>query len=358
MGLRRSESLFRWVWEANRGNPVRANATLTLGADGNLVLAEADGKVAWQTSTANKGVVGLKLQSNGNMVLHDSRGNFVWQSFDSPTDTLLVGQSLHAGGVTRLVSRASAEQNSNGPYSLVMEPKGPALYYTSKNSPKPLLYFNGWRSDPYISGSLTRVGLTTEEDEGSRTHIQLEFQAGNTTHGGPILGRPKYNATSSFLRLGIDGNVRIYTYNDQVDYGAWEETFTLFGRDYDSESECQLPERCGSFGLCEDNQCVGCPLARGETSWSKSCAPPKLTSCNPGDYTYYKVERVNHFLSKYTAGSAATESGCGAKCTKDCKCLGYFYNRDTSRCWIAYELKTLTRVANATHVGYIKTPKK
>jgi hypothetical protein len=120
MATTRSESLFRWVWEANRGNPVRENATLVFGADGNLVLANADGRVAWQTNTANKGVVGLKLLSNGNLVLHDSKGNFVWQSFDYPTDTLLVGQSLRKGGATKLVSRASERDNVGGSYSLVM----------------------------------------------------------------------------------------------------------------------------------------------------------------------------------------------------------------------------------------------
>ncbi|KAJ7948744.1 Epidermis-specific secreted EP1-like glycoprotein [Quillaja saponaria] len=91
MGLTRSESLFRWVWEANRGNPVGENATFSFGTDGNLVLADADGRIAWQTNTANKGVVAFRLLSNGNMVLLDSKGKFVWQSFDHPTDTLLVG---------------------------------------------------------------------------------------------------------------------------------------------------------------------------------------------------------------------------------------------------------------------------
>ena len=119
MGLTRSESLFRWVWEANRGNPVGENATLVFGRDGNLLLAHADGRVAWQTNTANKGVVGLELLPTGNMVLYDSKGNFVWQSFDYPTDTLLVGQSLKAGKTSKLVSRASEKENKDGAYSLV-----------------------------------------------------------------------------------------------------------------------------------------------------------------------------------------------------------------------------------------------
>ncbi|KAK0597318.1 hypothetical protein LWI29_024007 [Acer saccharum] len=124
MGLLRSESTLRWVWEFNRGKPVRENATFALGTDGNLVLAEADGFIVWQSNTAKKGVVGFDLLPNGNMVLYDSRGHFVWQSFDYPTDTLLVDQALRVvGGVNRLVSRKSQKENVNRPYSLALEPK-------------------------------------------------------------------------------------------------------------------------------------------------------------------------------------------------------------------------------------------
>ncbi|CAL9016990.1 unnamed protein product, partial [Prunus brigantina] len=40
-----------------------------------------------------------------------------------------------------------------------------------------------------------------------------------------------------------------------------------------------LPERCGKFGVCEDSQCVACPLPYGLMGWNKSCEPQKLTSC-------------------------------------------------------------------------------
>lgn len=93
----------RRVWEANRGNPVREGAELTLLSDGNLVLSDADGTTAWQTGTANKGVVGLDLLPNGHLVLHDTKGKFVRQSFDFPMDTLLVGQSLRPNAPNMLV---------------------------------------------------------------------------------------------------------------------------------------------------------------------------------------------------------------------------------------------------------------
>jgi hypothetical protein len=358
MATTRSESLFRWVWEANRGNPVHENATLTFGSNGNLVLADADGRVAWQTNTANKGVVGFKLLSNGNMVLLNSKGNFIWQSFDYPTDTLLVGQSLRAKGVNKLVSRASESDNKDGPYSLVMEPKGLSLYYKSKNSPRPILYFlsSDWFS--IQEGSLENVTVycTPDTDEGYAYDIGLEYHLANSSNSGNrILARPKYNSTLTFLRLGIDGNIRFYTYYDKVDWRAWENTYTLFDRDW-TESECQLPERCGEFGLCEDNQCVACPLSNGLVGWSKDCKPKKLTSCGVNDFHYYKVEGVDHFMSKYTTGDSVNENDCGKKCSVDCKCLGYFYHKETTKCWVAYDLNTLTKVSNSTHVGYIKVP--
>ncbi|KAL0306579.1 UNVERIFIED_CONTAM: EP1-like glycoprotein 4 [Sesamum radiatum] len=351
MGTVRSESLMRWVWEANRGNPVGENATFSLGTNGNLVLADADGRVAWQSNTADKGVVGFRLLPNGNMVLYDSNGRFVWQSFDSPTDTLLVGQALRLKGPNKLVSRLSETENKDGAYSLVLEPNRFVLYYASKNSPRPMLYFD---ATDYLSlGKLDVLTFNSQPDTDDAFAYEITLE--NSNGGTRILSRPKYNSTLTYLRLGIDGGLRAYTFYDKVDWGAWEETFTLFPRD--SGEECQLPERCGSFGLCEDSQCVACPSPNGLLGWSKSCAPPKLTSCKPNDIKYYKLEGVDHFMSKYTRGSGPVkEEDCSRKCTSDCKCLGFFFNRAESRCWIAYELKTLTRVGNSTHLGYIKAP--
>lgn len=339
IGLQRSEQLFRWVWEANRGNPVDENATFSLNTNGNLELANSNGKVVWQTNTSNKGVVAFRLLPNGNMVLIDAKGNFIWQSFDHPTDTLLVDQYLRSNGPSKLVSRLSEKENLDGPYSLVLEPKGLALYYKSKNSPKPILY---WSSSQ--QGSIENVTLTSDSES-----FEIRFDT--------FLGRPVSNSTITYLRLGIDGNIKFHTYFLDVRSGVWQVTYTLFDRNFD-ESECQLPERCGKFGLCEDNQCVGCPLENGIFGWSNKCSPKPLGVCKESEFHYYKIEGVEHYMSKYTIGDRVSEDGCGSKCTKDCKCVGYFYHKDNSRCWIAYDLQTLTRVGNATHVGYVKVPNK
>ncbi|KAL2331355.1 hypothetical protein Fmac_018936 [Flemingia macrophylla] len=353
MGLRRSEQLFRWVWEANRGTPVGENATFSLATDGNLVLAHADGRIAWQTNTSNKGVVAFRLLPNGNMVLVDSKGNFIWQSFDHPTDTLLIDQYLRAKGPHKLVSRLSEKE------SLVLEPKGLALYYKSKNSPKPILY---WFRHVVRQGSLENVTLTSDAES---FEIEFAYHVANTSplmdmklNNIPVgvMAMPVNNSTLTYFRLGIDGNIRLHTYFLGVRAGVWQVTYTLFDRDSYDESECQLPERCGKLGVCEDEQCVACPMENGIVGWSKNCTFKAVTPCKASEFHYYKVEGVRHYMSKYTMGDRVSESNCGNKCTKDCKCVGYFYHRENSRCWIAYDLKTLTRVANSSRVGYIKVP--
>ncbi|KAI3968540.1 hypothetical protein MKX01_007850 [Papaver californicum] len=138
-----------WVWDANRNNPVGDNATLTFGENGNLVLADVDGRIAWQTNTADKGVTGISLKSNGNLVLHDKYGRFIWQSFDYPTDTLLVGQSLKHNGVTnKLVSRTSDRDAHDGPYSIVINNKGFIMY---QNRSGALVQYGGWEAKGALS---------------------------------------------------------------------------------------------------------------------------------------------------------------------------------------------------------------
>ncbi|KAI3769339.1 hypothetical protein L6452_00440 [Arctium lappa] len=322
-----------------------------------LVLADVDGRIVWQTNTANKGVVGFAILPNGNIVLRDAKGNFVWQSFDSPTDTLLFGQSLRIGGPNKLVSRASTTENVNGVYSFVLEPKRLALYY------KNMRYWSSSFTDVNkANGNLVNATLEIVEAEYSDSNYNA-ILCRQSNAGTPfiLLDILSYNSTLSYLRLGIDGNLRLYSYRQNSNAAAWSLLFTLLDRGgsergEEIEDECQLPDRCGKFGLCEDSQCVGCPTPNGVFAWSKDCIA-KLPGCQASSFSYYELKGVDHFTVKYSAGTGpVNRKDCESKCTKDCKCLGYFYHTDRSRCWIAYELKTLTRVGNSTHVAYIKTP--
>ncbi|XP_078164480.1 EP1-like glycoprotein 2 [Carex rostrata] len=349
MGTMRSESVFRWVWEANRGHPVGENATFSLLPDGNLVLADADKRIVWSTGTANKGVVGLKILPTGNILLYDSKNRTIWQSFDHPTDTLLVGQSLdYVKGPNKLVSRRSTTDGSYGIYSLVFHPGGLTLFLNGY-----LAYYN--YSDGILAFSGNPILLKSEPE--TEDAFAYEIQFASADHGTTILSRPKYNAALSFLRLDIDGNLVVYTYYDPVDYRAWEKTFALFSDDIGRLPGCALPDKCGNFGVCQDEMCVACPSPAGLLGWSKDCVSPQFKgSCNKGQTdNYYKIAGVENFVSTYTKGEEKVKvEECRRKCRMDCKCLGFLYWERESKCWLTNVLGTLRKVDDLSHVVYVK----
>ncbi|KAG7654557.1 Bulb-type lectin domain [Arabidopsis suecica] len=345
MGTGSSDSIIRWVWQANPQKPVQEEASLSFGPEGNLVLAQPDGRVVWQTMTENKGVIGLTMNENGNLVLFDDGGWPVWQSFEFPTDTFLVGQSLTLdGSKNKLVSR------NNGSYSLILEPDRLVLNrLIPRSNNKSLVYHiiegrfipSATLYSAKDQGTTTQLGLATP---GLRPEFPYKY----------FLARPRFNASQSFLRLDADGNLRIYSFDSKVTFLAWEVTFELFN--HDNNNECWLPSKCGAFGICEDNQCVACPLGVGLMGWSKACKPKKVKSCDPKSFHYYRLGGVEHFMTKYNVGLALGESKCRGLCSGDCKCLGYFYDKSSFKCWISYELGTLVKVSDSRKVAYIKTP--
>ncbi|KAI3853652.1 hypothetical protein MKW98_025169 [Papaver atlanticum] len=357
MGIGTSNSRLIWVWAANRGRPVGENAVLSFGRNGNLVLVDTDGRVAWQTRTANKGVVDIKLLPNGNLVLLNKNGGFVWQSFDYPSDTLLNGQGLRPGGSNnKLVSRLSETDDSPGPYSLVINGEGKSgipMFYKSKFSSEPLKYadvlldFFEERLD-----NLTFYVNPPTSDWGPDYTNQLGLHLQGETNIEGLWVQPKYNSTLSLLQLGWDGNLHVYTYYEKGYWNdAWDETFTYFASD-----QGRLPEKCGSFGICSKNQCVACPTPKGLSIWSEDCKPPTLPSCKTStvNASYYLIEGVDHFLSTSNEGEGPMKiDDCKKKCSKDCKCAAVFYRKDTSKCLLTNQLNTLTKVIGPSSKGHI-----
>ncbi|KAK9674194.1 hypothetical protein RND81_12G217400 [Saponaria officinalis] len=241
------------VWEVTRNNPVQIGATLNLGSDGNLVLADVDGRVVWQTNTPNKGVTGIKLLENGNLVLHNAKDKFLWQSFDHPTDTLLPGQSVRVGLRHKLVSRASPGSSLDGPYNLIVSPNDMSIFYKTQN--KHTQNFIPYYTLPSINqgSTLKQVQFVVNTLNQFSSTLSVDFILQNGNYTGPIytLTKTRYNSTLSFLRLDYDGNLRIYAYNDNASIKLGMFNFWTIDLDEVHESECQLPEKCGEFGVCD-----------------------------------------------------------------------------------------------------------
>ncbi|XP_074293326.1 EP1-like glycoprotein 4 [Silene latifolia] len=351
-----------FVWAANPSDPVKEGAKLSLKDDGNLVLVDVDGRLVWQSNTSNMGVIGVQsliYGQYGNMVLYDAHNNTVWQSFDHPTDTIFPNQFLRATGPKKLVSRVSS---LGGVYSLVLMPNRVSLYYKSANSSNPVVYYTMFKTTKTLS---TLQFLAYDEFKPSFNQqftdgTQDRYEIGDLTPPADY----HYEIITSFMRLQNDGNLKviIYQINDEGDQG-WFPGFSVFKEDYaplltHQVDSCLLPEKCGAFGVCQNSTCVACPSPQGLLPWTAGkCVPPKLGACSLRKAAkYYKVQGVEHFSSMYNKGEGPMALAlCQSKCSLDCKCVGYFYHLENSRCWIAYDLMTLTKSGNPKHFGFIKT---
>ncbi|KAH9314146.1 hypothetical protein KI387_022773 [Taxus chinensis] len=382
MGVR-FKSIMRVVWTANRNHPVSDNATLEFTTTGNLVLSDADGTLVWSTNTSNKGAVQIELGADGNLVMYDKKNETVWQSFDYPSDTLMIGQSLKIAKVKKLVSRISEKNGAEGPYSLVMEAGGFALY---ASFPRPVPYWTVSYFD-VDRNKLLDPTHTCKQPLGSITfvseqngllfdgfHQLLEMSLANLT--APRKWRSsqlcditpyeswrfglnafKIDPALSFLRLDWDGNLRAYTFTASTDGNMWDITYERFDCKAGPVDGCGPPRKCGSFGLCEDGNCVACPHPDGLKGWSNKCAPPQLPTCKTSNASldFYKVVGAEHFSNKYVAGIGKIKVGeCRSRCLRDCKCAAFFYWEESSTCFLTQTLDTLQQLGNTTHLAFIK----
>ncbi|CAL5411028.1 unnamed protein product [Camellia sinensis] len=149
------------IWVANRDRPLNdSSGGLKIGDDGNLILFDSGGIVAWSTGIQNissKPTVALLLDS-GNLVFRSENGgnteSHIWLSFDHPSDTLIAGMKLgwdlRVGLDRYLTSWKSADDPSPGDISYRFDLDGLPLGVIRKGSVKPYrtgiwngLQFNG-----------------------------------------------------------------------------------------------------------------------------------------------------------------------------------------------------------------------
>ncbi|KAI3954168.1 hypothetical protein MKW98_017992 [Papaver atlanticum] len=339
MGHAHSDGITRWVWAANLNRPVGDKAKLVFSRSGNLALIDGNGRIGWQTRTSNKGVVDIRLLPNGNLVLLDRNGGYVWQSFHYPTNTLLVGQGLGPGSST-------TNKIVNGRYSLVLQDAKLSLFIGPEaKSSKPTNIYNITQMS--VLGSNITFDTSKRFFGPGPGGFYISLSIVVSTNSAYPLATPKYNSTLSMLRIGSNGNLFIYTYSELPvnGYMAWEKTYATFSGEQ-RENECILPSKCGSFGLCEDNQCVACPTPKGLLGWDKNCKLPSIPSCNASaaNVGYYEVPGASDYrLQGNSDGEGPMRADeCMKKCSNDCKCVGFFHRSDFT-CLLATQINTLAK---------------
>ncbi|CAL5406788.1 unnamed protein product [Camellia sinensis] len=294
------------VWSANRDRPVQIDATLQLTGDGDLILKDADGTFVWSTDTSGKSVFGMNFTELGNLVLFDQNNATVWQSFDHPTDSLLVGQTLFRG--RKLTSSKSASNLTPGLFSLkVHDYYNLVVAYVESNPPLP--YFKSYVGVKYV-----------------------KFEKGR------FLGQKISVASSSspqFIRLDPDGHLKAYEWG-----GLNWNVMDLMTLD---TGDCGYPMVCGNYGICSSNRQCSChEEAIGNSTFRQinyrqpnlGCSLVTPISCDHSQYhTLLEIKNTSYFYSDFPAylpsnylpsnfylDEKLTLEDCKTSCLKNCSC--------------------------------------
>ncbi|KAF6155195.1 hypothetical protein GIB67_019721 [Kingdonia uniflora] len=214
------------VWTIGGGIRVSKNSTFSLAVDGRMLLFDnPSGVVVWSSTTSNLGVESATLLNNGNLVLIDSGENIVWESFNSPTNTLLPGQTLHFP----YSLRAPSTQSISSYYSLVIRPSGDLALVWENN----VTY---WSS--HVSSSVVPREARFEPNG----VLGLLDAIGGMLWSRSSVDSRDPSVVLRHLRIDSDGNLRIYSWDSVL--RTWKVGWQAV------ENQCNVFGSCGLYSIC------------------------------------------------------------------------------------------------------------
>jgi tRNA A-37 threonylcarbamoyl transferase component Bud32 len=317
------------VWTAIRdGPPITSNATLNctkggMQLSGTETITNANGSVSYAT-----------MRNDGNFVLYDKGFNTVWQSFDHPTDTILGGQSLFAGGQLFSSLNKSDQYSTRSRFHLKMQDDGDLVLYPTNTADSSDDAY--WSSDTQgygfkfylylnITGSLCIINDTASSDT---VQIFYDESASSAPNNDAIV----YRST-----LDSDGIFRLYshTYDESGEFNVstlWEAM----------KDRCDVKTFCGFNSYCTFNDfqavCVCLPGTYfvDPSDWSLGCEKNFSDGvCTGGkeNETLYHIETLKDIKwgdRPYAEAPMSTKEECERSCLEDCYCGAALFASDSS----------------------------
>ncbi|KAM3389274.1 hypothetical protein ACQJBY_011413 [Aegilops geniculata] len=342
----------RVVWAANRHHPVKENASVQLTKDGNLILRDFDGSLVWSTNTLRGPIVGVNLADTGNLILFDVMGKTVWESFEHPTDTLLIGQSLRQG--KRLTSASS--NLTQGQFYLTVLDHG---LYAFVDADTPQSYYQK-RFNVTDAIVQSKMNISSDEAKNGTAYISLlrgslsAFASLSSTRIKLFNISLPWPSSAQLMSLEDDGHLRLYGWSGL----SWKSLADVLNV---VPEECAYPTVCGEYGICSEGQC-SCPAGNpGDTLFRQlddrqpnlGCSPATPLTCDLiqhqrllplPDVTYF------NFADDWTTD----EESCKGTCLKACSCKAVFFrhqNDSYGSCYLMPKIFSLMHYEAGT-IGY------
>uniref|UniRef100_A0A1D1ZG87 G-type lectin S-receptor-like serine/threonine-protein kinase RLK1 n=1 Tax=Anthurium amnicola TaxID=1678845 RepID=A0A1D1ZG87_9ARAE len=251
------------LWTAFRDEPPFTSATLTLLLDGQLHLTSTSGARRDKVISGTKHGSYASMLDTGELVIYDKEGRPVWSTSDSPTDTILAGQTLRPD--QKLVS-ASNNNGSTGGFRLKMQTDGNLVLYPADTYGSSYYadssYNAYWASGTFDAG--TDVSLSLKLDSQGCLFLSPDLQSNytrvNLTDAQP--SRPSSShgrvatAAEVYYRatLDVDGVLRLYSHT--FFRGSSTSTAVVWWAPVDP---CAVKGACGFNSYCDTSPGGGAP---------------------------------------------------------------------------------------------------
>ncbi|KAL5720526.1 hypothetical protein ACHQM5_013191 [Ranunculus cassubicifolius] len=325
------------IWIANTSNSVSWSKHTQLSFNGDLILSDTRTQnLFWSTRSNGDSLI---LLNNSNLQVLDESQSVVWQSFDFPSDTFMSQQNFTAK--MSLIS-------SNGLYSMRLGDDYIGLYELDSKQ-------------IYWKHKAMQAKAQIVEGNGP-IHLQISsdgYLGAYQTETAPVDVVPFDTFQSKSpgirrLKLESNGNLKGYYWNGS----DWSTDYTAITK------ECELPNSCGFYGLCQPGKPCECIDNKTEHH-SGECSPPvtgNFCSGKPDFRNGFSVVRRNGVELVHKEWMEFEQMGslqeCQGSCEKNCSCWGTVYNNASGYCYmIDYPIHTLLGVGDERKMGYFKVRK-
>lgn len=300
------------LWTANRDDPpLPKDVTLLLTSDGRLVLQQKLGQQI-ALSNAPQPASSASMLNTGDFVLYNSNSTIIWETVDVPTDTILAGQRLLAGG-NDLVSSISKANHASGKFRLIMQQDGNLVQYPANSPAAPEYAY--WNTKTATAGDNVSLNL----DSNGQLYL-LNTTGFNIKN----LNGPSNLSDNAFYRLTIDpdGILRLYSHSLNQD-DDWSIEWLSSSNNCDPIGLCGLNAYCTLMD--QEATCVCSPgfafIDEGQKDLGchRNFRPDGCKSKNGETFYLNELEGLTWEDNPYST-LASTKIACREDCLKDCYC--------------------------------------
>ncbi|WVY99460.1 hypothetical protein V8G54_025530 [Vigna mungo] len=337
------------VWVANRDHPVPdSTGVFRIAEDGHLVVEYAF-KRRWSSdleasSSSNRT---QQLLDSGNLVLKedDSETTYLWESFQHPTDTFLPGMKMDATLSLTCWRDSSNPAPGNFTFKLTekAETRSFVVQYQSQIH---------WALDELDTEASSQVvfNLLNNDIWSTKTY--------NYSNKTVFVSQP-YMYNKSRLLMNSSGEI-VFLEWDEED-SNWTKLWS------GPENKCDIPDYCGSFGLCSRDNHIPCKCLPGfssiqgfpsdRESESQGCER-KSTTCTSTNEDVMFLNLTNIKVGDpdqkiYTQTEAECQSFCIDMCPES-QCQAYSFNISTYRGNNSYSCNIWTRPLPSLVENYLR----